>query len=169
MIPTNRQPPGLLSFFGVKNGGRNPSYGMDVLTAVCDLTKWMLADPLAGEQINNNVNVGAVGATGPALVVPAGQVWIVTDAVAYPAAVLAAATTFQGCLVKNLVSVFQWSCPIGPPTTVATTGQWFSAQRQAPEEPMFLRQGEALALLTLQLTGAAFSANVNARIARLTL
>jgi hypothetical protein len=94
-VPSFRNPAGLLSLFGVKTGGRLPSWPDDALYApVVDLLAWVMADPGAWEMVNNTT-VAAAGVKGPvqpgSLLVPAGQTWAVLDFGLFSASVGSAA------------------------------------------------------------------------------
>lgn len=170
MIPTNRQPPGLLSFFGVKNQGRLPGYPDGaVYGLVIEANDWLYADPLASEIVAGSQNVAAVNAanagTGP---VPAGQIWLVLNASGQTAAALGAGVTWSGSLVHLQAGTPSMVEVIGPPSPVVTTGAvpTLSTYRTSP---FFMRQGDSIAIQTNTLVGAAFAVTTNVRIVRMTL
>lgn len=93
--PINTLPIGLLSLLGIKNGGVNPQYLLPQLAPVLDLSAFYLqqkAELLApADQV-----VNAVGSfLGGAVVVPAGEMWVVHSSVLISAAVLGAGAVLQ--------------------------------------------------------------------------
>jgi len=124
-IPSSRQAPGLLSFFGVKNGGRNPEYGMEQLNATIDMLQWLLADPTAPTYINGSVNAGAAGTAvtvaGGAFSVPDGQCWIVTE-FTIVTAVLGAGITLQVTPMYDYSAGVTIIAACGPTSPVETVG-----------------------------------------------
>jgi len=70
----NRQPLGLLSFFGIKNSGRNPSALAESIAPTLDLSQWYLATNSQSTAINDNV--AAVGFT-TFIQVPQNETWAI--------------------------------------------------------------------------------------------
>jgi hypothetical protein len=75
--PINRQPAGLLSFLGIKNGGRNPAVLGDTLIPQFDLLNWYLSQN--SESIFENQPITKLGLN-TVYSVPQGETWAVLSA-----------------------------------------------------------------------------------------
>jgi hypothetical protein len=156
-LPINKIPPGLLSYMGIKNGGRNPQWPDDpVLVPVIDLLKWTQADDFGA--FTQNANTAAVATTGAinAVSVPAGQVWMITNVAANVGAMGAGATLEYALAIGYQVAgaaTTQWE-PIGPSSGVLTVGLSGSAGRFEPSTPLILRPAMSLGIWVKQFAGA---------------
>jgi len=74
--PINAPVNGLLSFFGLKNGGRNPQHLSEDLVPVIDLLDWYQANGAEAAASASTV-INAVGFTSLGIVVPNGEWWFV--------------------------------------------------------------------------------------------
>lgn len=77
MAPLNKQPSGLLSFLGIKNGGRNPVELLQDLRGTWDLQQLYLIDNVeAGSSTTVGVGAGALQ-FGPSATSPRrGPIWV---------------------------------------------------------------------------------------------
>jgi len=91
----NQVPPGLLSLLGIKALGVNPSILPDELSPSLDLFTLYIA----GNSIERRSTTAAIGTTGffsaAALIVPAGELWLVEAFSIDLSAVVGAATTYR--------------------------------------------------------------------------
>jgi hypothetical protein len=162
MLPTNRQAPGLLSFFGVKNGGKNPLYGMDQLLATVDLFSWLLADPLAFKFVTGQTTLN-LGTTGFLLLngstVPPGSARIFLECSASSQSNAGTVLTALSILsLDNTIAI-----PIGPQVN-SGVGNW-SVRRDNPLTPFILPAGYSLGLRTeINTTTLASNVNFSARV-----
>lgn len=171
-LPTNRQPPGLLSFFGVKNGGTLPQYEGAAYVPTIELLDWLTADPLAGEFVVGSFAAATIGnfgtPTGSAFVVPAGQVWLVTD-LTFLTTALGAGVSLQGSpCVAYPAGAVTFLSQVGFTTALFPATTSFSATI-LPGNHLIVPSGSQLGLLTNNLVGAAPTVTGGARIVRLTL
>jgi hypothetical protein len=86
----NRQPYGLLSFFGIKNSGRNPEALAGTIAPTLDLSRWYLEQN--SQSSATNQAVAAVGFTS-VLTVPDFQTWCILGVSVNSQAVLGAGVT----------------------------------------------------------------------------
>jgi hypothetical protein len=123
-LPTLRQPPGLLAFFGVKTGGKLPDYpDLSSYGLTLDMLQWLCADPTAWSFWQEVVNVG-IAFKGdkdafPTLnsfgsIVPPGHTFVILD-YSHRSAICATVGSFQ------TVPSVQWNIqtgytPIGRPS-----------------------------------------------------
>lgn len=161
----NRVPPGLLSLLGIKALGVNPSVLGDELTAELDVTSLYLASnaELLGGATNTLTAPGVfpVGA----LLVPAGELWVVNRASAHATANLAAATTY-----RYRIAVYdapnQRIVQVGSLAT-GTVGERLSS---AFDEPIVMPAGEQLVIFCEQATlGTAQTMRIDAKVTRLVI
>jgi len=97
----NRSPSGLLSFFGIKNTGRNPSSIGDVLTPTLELVPWYLSQN--SESVSFTGPVAAVGFSPGFFTVPETETWAVIGCTVNSQAVLGAGVvlTIGGGWIRN--------------------------------------------------------------------
>ena len=115
----NAFPPGLLSFFGIKNGGRNPEDLGTILAPTLELRDWYLAQQWQRVQLSSG-NVNAIGFFGITSVPPA-EWWMIRFLTARPLAALGAATTWTFSLAHQLDNTTQ-PVSLGPPVTGTVGG-----------------------------------------------
>jgi len=103
--PINRLPAGLLSFLGIKNGGRNPQFLSEQLSPTFELLGWYLQSNSLSLQANGNVT--AVGFNANWFTVPAGETWAVLSAQVNSQAALGAGVTiaFGGAWIRSALQV----------------------------------------------------------------
>lgn len=128
-------PPGLLAFFGIKNGGSNPSALAETLAPIVDLTEWYRV-----QQYQTIVTTSADWGAGNGLLladtVPQNQVWIVRDLTVGPNALMAAGNSATICpaLVDTALSC---TMKLGPSLSLVAGGNdWAFAPG-----PFFIRPG----------------------------
>lgn len=121
MSGINRQPYGLLSFFGIKNTGRNPASMGEVLSPTLPLDEWYLA--LNSEPFTVNISVPVIGFTG-FVQVPQFETWAILGCTVNSTAVLGAGTTLQvqGAWARSSPAG-QVVAPLTGLGTRSTTGQ----------------------------------------------
>lgn len=73
--PVNRQPTGLLGYFGIKNGGRNPQHLSEELSPGLDLLDWYLN---TAPQFAQTAGTTAAGVSAITVSPPQGEAWFVT-------------------------------------------------------------------------------------------
>lgn len=155
MIPVNRQPAGLLSFFGIKNSGRFPGWPDAAQYWPCfDLTRFALNDPLAVTTQQNSLSLVGVGnnntvagVSGPA----AGKLWYLLEA-AWTSGVLGAGQTGQAVLTCAYPSAAGLSAlPIGPQSLVETVGGQIVCTYASPGMPLIMPAGALLGVLPSQI------------------
>lgn len=121
MSGINRQPLGLLSFFGIKNTGRNPDQLANVIAPTLDLSRWYLEQN--SQSSATNQAVAAVGFTS-VLVVPDGQTWAILGCSVNSQAALGAGVTLRigGAWARNPASNVVRPLTVFPDAD-STTGQ----------------------------------------------
>lgn len=100
MSGINRQPYGMLSFFGLKNFGRNPQALSEQLAGTLDLRDWYLSTN--SESLALNANVAAVGFNN-FLQVPESETWAILGCTVNSQAALGAGATLRigGAWARN--------------------------------------------------------------------
>jgi len=117
----NRSPSGLLSFFGIKNTGRNPQSIGDTLAPTLELVPWYLSQN--SESISFTGPVAAVGFNPGFFNVPENETWAVIGCTVNSQAALGAGVviTLGGGWIRNLnLSIVAPLTTLGPRST---TGQ----------------------------------------------
>jgi hypothetical protein len=98
MVPSSANPPGLLSFFGVKTGGRLPAYLDDpAFTPIIELGHWAMNDPERSEMLSAVASIpgASIAYQVPAaLQVPNGQAWALLEMSASSGAIATGALQF---------------------------------------------------------------------------
>lgn len=161
----NRVPPGLLSLLGIKALGVNPSVLQDDLEASLDVTDLYYVGN--SEEIASQTSaINAVGAwpISTPLLVPSGELWVVTRAACWAANTLLAGTTYRCRLgIYN-----------GPTTRTVLVGESFTGtagERPAGSFqtwPVILTPSEQLAVWCESVTlGTAAQFAVVARVTKL--
>lgn len=103
--PINRLPGGLLSFLGIKNGGRTPQVLSEQLAPTFSLVDWYLQTNSLSLQQNGNVT--AVGFNANWFTVPSGETWAVLSTMVNSQAALGAGVTiaFGGAWIRSALQV----------------------------------------------------------------
>lgn len=165
-LPITRLPAGFLSFFGVKNTGRNPLYGMETTVANVDMLRWYAADESNAEYLFANANIGNLPGPASTLpVVPNGEQWLVTDVGCRVPAVGAAG--FSICLVYTtpLVGAQQGITQIGPVNLGTAVGALVCGTWT--RDPFLMPAGSNISVWVSQSGGAGVNSILYARICRL--
>lgn len=158
MSGINRQPLGLLSFFGVKNTGRNPSALAEIIAPTLDLARWYLSTNSQSTAINANV---AVVGFSSFLTVPETETW----------AVLACTVNSQNALgagqTLRIGGAFARVSPLGNvihPLTLygdtATTGA-VAASWSSPEAIVFVPPGSSIGIYTAAIAAGPVPSTLN--------
>jgi len=116
--PINRLPLGLLSFLGIKNGGRNPQFLGEQLSPTFDLVAWYLQSNSRSLSLNGNVT--AVGFNSAWWTVPVGETWAVLSTMVNSQAALGAGQSvgFFGAWVRSALQILP--APLTPIGSVYT-------------------------------------------------
>lgn len=158
-------PSGLLGFFGIKNGGRNPQELAQLLSPTVELLPWYLAtrrETISGVQIGvTGLNTYSFG--GP----PQNEAWYVHYAGIRATTAIAAGATWAGRMALAI--------PTAAGTTIVSVGDGPARVGQAgefasvePARDVWVFPNEAIVLAGEVSTGApAFDVRLNMVITRL--
>lgn len=158
----NRVPPGLLSLLGIKALGINPSILPDELQPNLDITSLYA---VANSELLGGTTA-AVGAPGvsavSALLVPAGEIWIMNRGALYATANLGAGTTYR-IRLAIYDSPNQRIVQVSPAATAAATERVSTSI----DGPIIMVPGEQLVAYCEQFAGIAQTLRIDAKITRL--
>lgn len=158
MSGINRQPLGLLSFFGVKNTGRNPSALAEIIAPTLDLARWYLSTNSQSTAIN--ANVAAVGFTS-FLTVPETETWAVLACSVNTQAVLGAGARLR------IGGAFSRISPLGsvvhPLTLYGDTAQTgaVAVSWSNPDSIVFVPPGAGIGLYVADIAAGPIGASLN--------
>jgi hypothetical protein len=131
----NRQPTGLLGYFGIKNGGKNPQSLSETLLPQLDLLDWYLN---TAPQFATTTGTIAAGANVITVAPPAGEAWHVTHYGVW-------ADTGVGDTIGALFVVrFNYTNTITIPVTDSTNAVASTTTVRALRDPQWLMPGESL-------------------------
>jgi hypothetical protein len=138
-------PPGLLSLFGIKNGGSNPGELSQVIIPQLELLDWYLGQQwitqrLVTADLGAGIGFQPIGGGG-ANVVPQNQVWFVRQAVTGPDTALGAGNAANFWLARQ-VTPATLIMKMGSTVTLAATQRDYSAMPDS--RPVLLRPGDVL-------------------------
>ena len=134
-------PPGLLSAFGIKNGGSNPQQLGELLVPTLELLDWYLAQQWITQRIVN-ADIGAgpgYSNLGAATTVPQNQVWFVRNVTTGPDTAIPAGNASQFWLARRLTPVTS-QVKLGPTVTLVAGQRDYSAM--SDNRPYLLRPGD---------------------------
>lgn len=157
MSGINRSPAGLLSFFGIKNTGRNPAALQESLSPTIDLAQWYLGTN--SESFAINQNVAAVGFT-QFVSVPETETWAILGCTVNSQAVLGAGVTLRigGAWARNPNSLVVYPLTLFGDT--ATTGA-VAVSWSAPGDLMFAPPGASVGVYCSVLVAGPVNCTLN--------
>lgn len=164
MSGINRSPTGLLSFFGIKNTGRNPSALADILAPTLELVPWYLSQN--SESISFTGPVAGIGFAPGFFNVPETETWAVIGCTVNSQAALGAGVTLQlgGGWIRNPnLSIVAPLTTIGD---VATVGQVAAAWSPAGTIE-FVPPGARIGVYVTQLVAGPVNTTVNLTVVRM--
>jgi hypothetical protein len=141
--PLSAFPPGLLSLFGIRTGGKNPSQLGDLLVPQVDLLEWYLAQQWQPQR-TTIADIGAASGfqvIGSVSTVPQTQIWFVRNAYTGPNSVIGAGNNYSWMLAKNLIQpTIKTPLGVQVSATAGNTGRALALDSR----PIILRPGESL-------------------------
>lgn len=168
-LTIQRYPRGLLDLLGSKSSGDNPTELAPTVAGIIDLGYMYQFDKVEGRTATTNVvNLnGAWGVTGPTLVVPAGEVWLLHNASANANANLAAGESYT---INVAIYRSQWSQWQLSPNQGSGSG--ITARPAVGwqfDRPELLRPSDTFGIYCSNITAGATQFTVSAYITRLTI
>lgn len=164
MAAINRIPHGLLSFLGIKNGGRNPQQLTEQLGATFDLLGWYLEQN--SESLSVNAAVNALGVNGNYWTVPVGETWAVLASFVNSQAALGAGQSLglAGCWIRSANQ--QVPAPLTNVGLVATVGAIALAVSQ-PSNVTFVPPGAAIGVYCHHLVAGPVNVSYRLTVCRM--
>lgn len=167
MSGINRSPSGLLSFFGIKNTGRNPAALQEVLSPTLDLVNWYLIQNSESVSIN-----GAVAAIGLNTLtnVPETETWAILACAVNSVAAMGAG---QGLLVggawaRNPNALTIYPLTVWPGLKTVTAGE-VAVSWSRSGDVTFAPPGAVLGFYCGYLTAGPITCTMNLTIVRMTI
>lgn len=154
----SRQPRGLLSFFGIKNAGRNPGSMGEQLAPVLNLVPWYLAQ--ASESVTANGPVSVIGFNPGFFNVPETETWAILATTINGQAVLGAGQTLQMGAAWERVPTLSIIVPLTTIGNVATVGQGCAAWSPC-DTVVFCPPGARLGIFVTQLAAGPITCTMN--------
>lgn len=164
MSGINRSPTGLLSFFGIKNTGRNPSALADTLAPTLELVPWYLSQN--SESMSFTGPVAAVGFSPGFFNVPETETWAVIGCTVNSQAALGAGVvlTIGGGWIRNPNLAI-----VAPLTTLGTRST--TSQVAAAWSPVgtveFMPPGARVGIYVTEIAAGPVSVTMNLTVVRM--
>jgi len=154
----NRQPAGLLSFFGIKNTGRNPRDLATTISPTLDLHDWYLSQN--SESVVVNSALAALGFS-PFYNVPETETWALLGVAVNSGAALGAGQSLRcGAAWTRPSPTAAVIAPLTNLSQTETTGA-VAISWSAPEQLVFVPPGASIGVYTSVLVAGPVSVNLH--------